>query len=196
MNPRTTEQYEAGLEGLLLDTERMEELANRMLAVARLEEAPVNRTEATNLQTALDAVVARLRPLSELRQVALQVRTDSAGRVHMPAEDAELLCSNLIMNALQHSSPAGRVSAIVQSRNGAVELHVVDQGNGIPEASLPHVFERFYRADRSRSRNSGGAGLGLSICKAIVERANGTIRIQSEAGTGTEVTVSLPAAPA
>lgn len=195
MNPRTTEQYEAGLEGLLLDTERMEELANRMLALARLEEAPVNRTEATDLQAALNAVVARLRPLSELRQVALEVRTESASKAHMQAEDAELLCSNLIMNALQHSTPAGRVSAIVQSCNGAVELHIVDQGNGIPEASLPHVFERFYRADRSRSRNSGGAGLGLSICKAIVERANGTIQIQSEAGTGTEVTVRLPAAP-
>ena len=93
-------------------------------------------------------------------------------------------------------APAGRVSAIVQSRNGVTELRVVDQGSGIPAVSLPHVFERFYRADRSRSRNSGGAGLGLSICKAIVERANGTIHIQSELGTGTEVIVALPASPA
>jgi signal transduction histidine kinase len=195
MSPRTAGQYEAGLEGLLLDTERMEELANRMLALARLEEAPVDSGDSSDLQAAVNAVAERLRPLAELRQVALEVRTDFASKVHIQAEDAELLCSNLNMNALQHSSPAGHVSAIVQSRNGAVELHVVDRGNGIPEASLPHVFERFYRADRSRSRNSGGAGLGLSICKAIVERANGTIQIKSEAGNGTQVTVRLPAGP-
>ena len=72
---------------------------------------------------------------------------------------------------------------------------VVDQGEGIPESALPHVFERFYRADRSRSRASGGAGLGLSICKAIVERSGGTIHIQSVVGKGTEVTVVLPARP-
>jgi signal transduction histidine kinase len=195
MNPRTTAQYEAGLEGLLLDTERMEDLANRMLALARLEEAPVNRNDSSDLQAAVSAVAERLRPLAELRQVALEVGAGPARRVAMQAEDAELLCSNLIMNALQHSSPAGRVSAIVHPRDAVTELHVVDQGNGIPKASLPHVFERFYRADRSRSRNSGGAGLGLSICKAIVERANGTIHIQSEAGVGTEVTVILPASP-
>jgi signal transduction histidine kinase len=171
----------------------MEELASRMLALARLEEAPVNRNESSDLQAAVNAVAERLRPLAELRQVALDVGAGPAGPVAMHAEDAELLCSNLIMNALQHSTPTGRVSAIVQSRNGTIELRVIDQGSGIPGASLPHVFERFFRTDSSRSRNSGGAGLGLSICKALVERSNGTILIQSELGKGTEVTVSLPA---
>jgi len=100
------------------------------------------------------------------------------------------------MNALQHSRPDGRVSAVVKTENGVAELRVVDDGEGIPETALPHVFDRFYRADRSRSRNSGGAGLGLSICKAIVERSNGTIQITSAVGKGTEVRVVLPAVPA
>jgi signal transduction histidine kinase len=81
----------------------------------------------------------------------------------------------------------------VQSHNDFTELRVKDEGEGIPEAALPHVFDRFYRADRSRSRNSGGAGLGLSICKAIADRSNGAIQIQSAVGQGTEVTVTLPA---
>jgi signal transduction histidine kinase len=84
----------------------------------------------------------------------------------------------------------------VQERGGiesVVELRVTDQGEGIPEEALPHIFERFFRVDRSRSRSSGGAGLGLSICKAIVERLEGTIHIQSAMGRGTEVTVTLPA---
>jgi two-component system OmpR family sensor kinase len=99
------------------------------------------------------------------------------------------------MNALQHSSPNQRVSVLVRALGGVTELRVADQGDGIPASALPHVFERFFRADRSRSRASGGAGLGLSICKAIAERANGTIHIQSAVGTGTEVTVTLPAQP-
>ena len=79
--------------------------------------------------------------------------------------------------------------------DGVTELRVNDRGEGIPASALPHVFERFFRADRSRSRDSGGAGLGLSICKAIVERSGGTIHIQSAVGTGTEVTVTFPALP-
>ena len=96
------------------------------------------------------------------------------------------------MNALQHSPPQGCVTITVDSRDAVTELRIMDRGEGIPEAALPHVFDRFYRADRSRSRNSGGAGLGLSICKAIVDRSNGTVRIQSTVGIGTQVTVTLP----
>jgi signal transduction histidine kinase len=195
MSPRTAQQYETGLEGLLLDTERMEDLATRMLALARLEEAPVESNESSDLQSVVCAVAERLRPLADFKQIALEVEDGGARKVALPPSDAEVLCSNLIMNALEHSLPAQRVSATVRARDGVTEFRVTDQGEGIPAAALPHVFERFYRADRSRSRNSGGAGLGLSICKAIVERSNGTIQIQSAVGTGTEVTVTLPAAP-
>jgi signal transduction histidine kinase len=194
LNPRTAEQYEAGLEGLLTDTERMEDLATRMLALARLEEAPVECNQSSDLPAILNSVAEGLEPIAELRQIALEVGAEEAPRVAMPADDAEVLCSNLIMNALQHSSPQARVSVTVQSHNRAIVLRVKDEGEGIPDAALPFVFDRFYRADRSRSRNSGGAGLGLSICKAIVERSNGTIQIQSAVGQGTEVTVTLPIA--
>jgi signal transduction histidine kinase len=194
LSPRTTGQYEAGLEGLLVDTERMEDLATRMLALARLEESPMESNQSSDLQSAVQSVADRLRPLAQLKQVSLEVSTGEARNVAMQPDDAEVLCSNLIMNALQHSLPAGRVCALIQTRDGVTELRVTDQGEGIPGAALPHVFDRFYRADRSRSRNSGGAGLGLSICKAIVERSNGAIEIHSTVGTGTEVTVTLPVA--
>jgi len=194
MSPRSAAQYESGLEGLLLDTERMEDLASRMLTLARLEESPIEPNESSDLQSAVHAVAERLRPLAELKQVVLDVNSGEAQMIAMQRDDAEVLCSNLILNALQHSSPAGCVSAVVESRDGITELRVTDQGEGIPNSALPHVFDRFYRADRSRSRNSGGAGLGLSICKAIVERSNGAIRIQSNVGAGTQVTVTLPSA--
>ncbi len=195
MVPRTAEQYEVGLEGLLLDCERMEELVNRMLTLARLEEAPLQESESCDLQSVLHMVTERLQPLAELKQVVLRISGGEARFVAMSSGDADVLCSNLIVNALQNSSPYKLVSVVLQTHDGVTELRVEDQGEGIPESALPHVFERFYRADRSRSRASGGAGLGLSICKAIVERCNGTIQIQSVVGKGTAVTVTLTALP-
>jgi signal transduction histidine kinase len=82
----------------------------------------------------------------------------------------------------------------IESMGGFALLTVQDHGYGISPEALPHVFERFYREDASRSRETGGAGLGLSICKAIVEAASGTIEIESTVGLGTTVRVKLPAA--
>jgi signal transduction histidine kinase len=195
MNPRTARQYEAGLDGLLVDTERMEDLSTRMLALARLEEAPVEQSESSDLQAVMRAVAERFQPLANLKQVVLDIGDGETCKVAMHPNDADVLCSNLIVNAIEHSFPTQRVSAFVRNHDGVAEFRVADEGEGIPPAALPHVFERFYRADRSRSRNSGGAGLGLSISKAIVERSHGTIQIQSNVGTGTEVTVKLPIAP-
>lgn len=191
LSPRTTKEYEAGLEGLLLDTERTENLAAQMLALARLEETPPEPDETSDLGSAVVQVLDRLRPIADLRKIELASTLDPAP-VGIGAERAEILCSNLVMNALQHTAEGGHITVRVTVVAGKIELHVIDDGEGIPETALPHIFERFYRADRSRSRQSGGAGLGLSICKAIVERANGRIDVRSKAGAGTEVTVTLP----
>jgi len=193
MNPRTTEQYQTGLDNLLIDTERMEELATRMLALARLEETLIEPGAQSDLAFALRAVAARLYPVAENQRLTLQTTAGQPQWVTLSADDAETLCSNLIMNALQHTPAGGRVSASIDVQDRAATFRVTDDGEGIPESALPHVFERFYRADRSRARSSGGAGLGLSICKALVERAGGTIRIDSAPGKGTEVAVTLPA---
>ena len=84
----------------------------------------------------------------------------------------------------------------LKSWGRAIELVVEDHGEGISADTLPHVFERFYRGDPSRTRSTGGAGLGLAICKAMVDRAGGTITIASQQGEGTTVTVRLPASHA
>jgi signal transduction histidine kinase len=196
MSPRTTREYEQGLEGLLLDIERTEDLATRMLALARLEEAPMEVAEASSLASAANAVAGRIRPLAELKQIELTATTDGDASVAMSPDDAEVLCSNLLMNAIQHTAELGHISLALESRGGHADMRVIDDGEGIPASALPHVFQRFYRADRSRSRQSGGAGLGLSICKALVDRANGSIEVKSTIGAGTEVIVKLPLTPA
>jgi signal transduction histidine kinase len=102
-----------------------------------------------------------------------------------------------MMNAVQHSSAGSEILVTVrlnQSGETRAELQVQDFGSGISPESLPHVFERFFREDQSRSRDTGGAGLGLAICKSIVENANGTIEIQSVKSVGTTVRVLFPLA--
>ena len=195
MNPRTTEQYQTGLDDLISDTERMEQLSLRMLALARLEEAPVDPLAESDLATALHAVAERVRSVAEQKRIALSVDTEDTGDVRLPSDDAETLCSNLMMNALQHTAEDGNVSASLTAVGGSMVLEVRDDGEGIPADALPHVFERFYRADSSRARASGGAGLGLSICRAIAERAGGAITIESKEGAGTSIRVTLPLVP-
>lgn len=114
--------------------------------------------------------------------------------VPLASDDCLLVASNLLLNALQHSPQGSTVAVRLSAQGATIELAVEDHGEGISPEALPHVFERFYRGDPSRTRSTGGAGLGLAICKAVVEKAGGAITLASEPGKGTTVTVSLPRA--
>ena len=100
--------------------------------------------------------------------------------------------NNLVSNALQHTPPGGTVTLVAMPVPGGVTVTVSDTGEGILPEDIPHVFERFYRGDKSRSRLSGGAGLGLAIARGIVEAHGGSIRVESERGKGTTFTFTLP----
>lgn len=200
MRSRTAEEYQEGLLRSEADCSRMEELVGRMLALARIEAATPKSSgdllsRNTVLMDGVHAAIEQLRPIAEM----LQVRVEAVGSGDLTATIApelwQTLCTNLLLNAIQYSAPGSSVTAEVNAAaHGAVECVVADQGQGIPAESLSHVFDRFYRGDPSRSRASGGAGLGLAICKAIAEQAGGSIGIESTPGVGTRVTVRLPLA--
>jgi signal transduction histidine kinase len=117
----------------------------------------------------------------------------ASAAVQADAEKLRMVMRNLMDNALKHSPKDGAPVAVSLARHeGAVELAVEDHGEGIPEAALPHLFEPFFRADSSRSRKTGGYGLGLSLCKAVVDAHRGRIDIRSTQGQGTRVVVTLP----
>lgn len=204
LRTRTPAEYQAGIDRSLSDTERLEVLVAKMLTLARVDSgggAAPGPPPAADLVQCLQKSVAELESVAELRRVRveIQVRSGEPIAVPLPAEDCSLLISNLLLNALQHSPADTTVLARISShhRFGAVaKLSLKDQGEGIDPEALPHVFERFYRGDPSRDRATGGAGLGLAICKAIVERAGGSIEIASEPGQGATVTVRLPLAQA
>jgi signal transduction histidine kinase len=192
MRPRTADEYEVGISDLLTDISRMEDLTEQMLTLARLEEEEVPSNQIIDLSSVVLTVTAKMHAFAQVREIAMDVQANEPHMVMVQSKDADVLCSNLVMNALQHS-PAKSVLVVgVRRVDSGIELRVTDCGEGIPHSALPHLFDRFYRVDASRSRQSGGTGLGLAICKAIVDRSHGNIQIESEPGKGTEVIVTFP----
>src|SRR4029077_6438398 len=100
--------------------------------------------------------------------------------------------SNLIDNAIQYNKPGGQIHISANAQNGTLNLVVSDTGNGIPSEELPRIFERFYRVDKARARESGGTGLGLAIVKHAIESQGGTISVASRLGSGSIFTIRLP----
>jgi signal transduction histidine kinase len=198
MRQRTTEEYAAGVEVSLVDCERMEEIVARMLTLARAEHLTTAEhvVGTSDLAAAAASTAQQFQSMAEVRWVTLRLAADEPAFVPLSSEECMLLCSNLLLNALQHSPPRTEVKMLLQANENSVELRVEDQGDGVHPALLPHVFERFSRGDPSRSRNTGGTGLGLAICKAIVAKAGGAIALESEPGHGATAVVRLPRAAA
>jgi len=200
MKSRTESEYREGLLRSEADCTRMEELVGRMLALARIEAArPESSADAPPQTTALidgiHAASEQLRPIAEMHEVHLEASGSSALAAAIAPDLWQTLCTNVLLNAIQYSAPGSTISINVGSTDHEmVQCVVRDHGQGIPAESLPHVFDRFYRGDPSRSRASGGAGLGLAICKAIAEQAGGSIALESKPGAGTTVTIQLPRA--
>jgi two-component system sensor histidine kinase BaeS len=106
------------------------------------------------------------------------------------------IAGNLLTNAIRHTPPGGRVEVRAYARAGDLIVEVADTGEGIAAADLPHVFDRFWRADRARARATGGSGLGLSIARKLAQAHGGDVTAASTLGAGSTFTVRLPAAPA
>jgi len=139
-------------------------------------------------------VAAQMQRLAEIREVSLAVDAPASVPALIDADACASLLANLLLNSVQHTPGGGSVKATIRAAGAALTLEVRDTGRGIAPEDLPHLFERFWRGDRSRARNTGGVGLGLSICKAIVDGCGGAIEVSSRIGEGTCVTVRLPLA--
>jgi signal transduction histidine kinase len=192
MRIRTAEEYRQGLDDVLSDNERVEGLVRQMLTLASFEDRNGAAHGECNLAEEAQAAAATLHSFAELQGVTVRCLLNDAA-VGLPGDAARTLASNLILNALQHSAAGAEVVVSVALEAGRVRLEVRDSGSGIAPENLDRIFERFFREDSSRSRATGGAGLGLAICKSIVNAASGTIDVTSELGKGTVVRVTLPA---
>lgn len=187
---RTAAEYRTTVEGCLESAQQMRKLTESLLQLARLDAGrEVLRPEKFDLAVTVLKCVDRLQPLAKEKCITIKTSWSAAEAVG-DADRLAQVVTNLLCNAIEYNRPGGEVCVNLESRPGGVELTMTDNGRGIPAEELPRVFERFYRADKSRSTH--GNGLGLAISKAIVEAHGGTIHVTSEADVGTVFTVRLP----
>lgn len=191
---RSVEEHVAGLQRVLEDNSRVEALVGRMLELSSLDELSAKEVPAVDLTELAARALQHLQPLADERGILLCLKMSSQAPVRVLPAHGVTLVSNLVMNAIQHSASGKRVEVSLLQQQRIITMQVQDEGDGIPPDALPHLFERFYRADGSRSRDTGGVGLGLSICHSIVTAAGGSISVENSEPAGTRVLVRLPSA--
>jgi len=174
------------------ESERLARLVGDLLDLRRLEVAgPLERVP-VDLAEVVRLVVAELLPRAEGRGIGIDVDLpDSAPVAGVPA-DLEAIVKNLVSNAVKYNRDDGTVRVTLRTQDAARVLRVEDTGIGMRQQDLPRVFERFYRVDTARSRETGGTGLGLSIVRHAVERHGGNVQVESSLGEGSAFTVTLP----
>ena len=191
--PAIASRYRAGLERASEDVDRLNVLVHRMLSLASIESSDRTRIdEPVSLDETILGACDQLRSVAAAHRVTLQPQLAASCLIASEEGLLQTLWVTLLENAIRYSKPdsAIQIFCVLENRLGIVTVQ--DHGAGIAKEYLPHIFERFYRADASRSRDSGGFGLGLAIAKAIVKRHNGRIEVKSEPGLGTTVQIALP----
>lgn len=132
-------------------------------------------------------------PLAREKNIAIQLEIEAdLPEIHIDPDRIAQVLDNLMSNALRHTPAEGQITLRAQRNAESIELSIQDSGPGIDPSELPYVFDRFYRADKSRQRETGGSGLGLAIAKSIIELHGGQITVESEAGEGTNFIIQLP----
>ena len=124
--------------------------------------------------------------------ISLDLNVDGAAPIRCDENKLRQVLVNLVDNAVKYSPEGGRVELRVRSENGSCLIEVADEGLGIPADERERIFEKFYRLDPQQTQGVGGSGLGLYICRELVERMNGRLRVESEPGKGSRFTVELP----
>jgi signal transduction histidine kinase len=183
------------LEDIVSETNHMSTLATNMLTLARLDNNSSHREhEVVNLADLALAGVRRVQALADQSGISLQVESNNTVLVIGDSILLEQAVLVLLDNAIKYNHHDGRVTVRTAVKDKRALLEVTDTGIGIAAEHLPHLGERFYRVDKSRSREAGGTGLGLSIARSIAEVHNGTLTLTSIPDQGTTVTIQLPLA--
>jgi two-component system, OmpR family, sensor kinase len=189
---RSPEEYKEALQACYRAAKRMESLVDGLLTLARIDAGQLEiRDEPVDLRELVENAVAMLRPLADRKHIELKCDLHTV-EVAGDAERLGRVVANLVTNALTYNREGGQVRLQLVSDEPNAVLTVSDTGIGIAEGDLPKIFERFYRADRARTGNGGGVGLGLAICHEIVRKHGGSIDVASTVGEGTSFTVRLP----
>jgi heavy metal sensor kinase len=192
--PRGSEEYREALESNLRASKRMNTLVESLLVLARADADALVLTYSTfDLRQAVDDCVDLLLPVAARRKVTLEADGDA---MTIEADRGRILqlITNLLGNAVQYNREGGSVKVAVARDDDDAVLTIADTGIGIPVVDQPRIFQRFFRVDKARSRESGGCGLGLAICQSILNAHAGSISFSSVPDVGTTFIVRIPIA--
>ena len=175
------------------EADRLTRMTQKLLSLSRIESQEDGDCEITYIAPTIERVVRMLTGLAEQSNIQIELDCQQDCPILILEDDLYQIIFNLVENGIKYNRPGGTLTIRVFREDDNAILQVADTGVGIPEDALSHVFERFYRVDKARSRSSGGSGLGLAIVRNMVERNQGTIHAESVLGQGSVFTVSFPA---
>lgn len=177
---------------ILTNCHRMEALVKNLLTLADIEHLPQSQFKECDLKNCVQEAVINAQALNENAIIHVHSHIDGPLLINADADLLNRALLNLLENAIKYNQNIPNITIDISEHDQKIKVMIIDNGIGIPAKDLPHIFERFYRVDKARSRKLGGSGLGLSIVKTIIEKLNGHISVDSQTGEGTTFTILLP----
>ena len=187
------ELYKEFMGDLSEEIERESKIINDLLSLVKMDKtANTLNIKSENMNTLVEKILKRLRPIAATRNIELVFESFRPVTAEVDEMKLSLAISNLVENAIKYNKENGWVHVSLNADHKNCHIEVADSGIGIPQEAIEHVFERFYRVDKSHSREIGGTGLGLAIARSAVVMHRGAIRVYSQVGAGTTFTVRIP----
>ena len=174
------------------EADRLTRTTGKLLSLTKVDGQLTEDCEIINMAPTVERVVRMLSGIAQQNHITIESDLSEDSPVLILEDDLYQIAFNLIENGIKYNVSGGKLAVKLMRQNDNAILQVSDTGMGIPEDALSHIFERFYRVDKARSRATGGSGLGLAIVRAIVQRNRGEITVDTEVGKGTVFTVSFP----
>ena len=187
------EMYQEFMTDIVGEVDRETKIVNDLLSLVKMDKTDVVLDiTPLNMNELIELIMKRLKPIAEKQQIEMVLESFRPVTVEVDEVKITLAISNLIENGIKYNNPGGFVHVSLNADHMYCYIRIEDSGLGIPEESIDHIFERFYRADKSHSREIGGTGLGLAITKNAIQLHHGEIKVASTLGEGTTFDVRLP----
>jgi len=174
------------------EADRLNRMTQKLLSLTRIESQEDSDCEIVYISPTVDRVVRMLTGIASESNISIETQIIQDSSILIIEDDLYQIIFNLVENGIKYNVPGGKLFVILDRQDDNAIVKVKDTGVGIPHDSVGHVFERFYRVDKARSRKSGGSGLGLSIVRNMVERNGGRISVESTVGEGSLFTLTFP----
>ena len=187
------ELYQEFMGDITEEIERENKIINDLLSLVKMDKTASDlNVKPENINELVERILKRVRPIAAVRNIEVVFESFRPVTAEVDEVKLSLAISNLVENAIKYNKEDGWVHVSLNADHKYFYVKVADSGIGIPEESIEHIFERFYRVDKSHSREIGGTGLGLAIARNAIVMHRGAVKVYSEEGTGTTFTVRVP----